>query len=625
MKFMKLGSKPDTFQTDGNCVRYVATDLATDVIVHVGDVKFYLHKFPLLSKCARLQKLVSSGNEGNGDEVKIDDLPGGPSAFEVCAKFCYGMTVTLNAYNVVTSRCAAEYLEMHETVEKGNLVYKVDVFLNSVIFRSWKDSIIVVQNTKSSSPLPEEVKIISQCIDAIASKASVHVSKVDWSYTYNRKKIAEENGNDPSWNGLRNRTVPNDWWVEDLCELDIDLFKRIIMTIKNKQAVSSEVIGEALKAYAYSKLPGSGKNVIQQNDLVKYRNILDTIVWLLPAEKGSVSCSFLLKLLKASISADSGETVKMELAKRIGRRLEEASVSDLLIQACDGEETMYDVHVIKKILEEFVTQDENSVAEMENGCEIQEMIRPGILSEASKLMVAKLVDGYLVEIAKDPNLPFATFTGIAEIVSSYPRPSHDALYRAIDTYLKVHPGISKSERKKLCRLMDCKKLSAEACMHAVQNEKLPLRVVVQVLFFEQVRASASSGSSTPDLPKAIKDLNCGSYGSSRSQTTNTDEDWDAVASSEELRALRGELAALRLGNGAMQERSNGAVESKMISNSDRAAISKMKGLIMSKRIFSKIWSNKVENSGSDSSESLGSANHDEVKSTPTRKGRHSVS
>lgn len=185
---------------------------------------------------------------------------------------------------------------------------------------------------------------------------------------------------------------------------------------------------------------------------------------------------------------------------------------------------------------------------------------------------------------------------------------------------QVHPGISKSERKRICRLMDCKKLSADACMHAVQNERLPLRVVVQVLFFEQVRASASSGSSTPDLPKAIKDLNCGSYGSSRSATTHTDEDWDAVASADELRALRGELAALRVGNGGLQENKVG--------NSDRAAISKMKGLIMSKRIFSKIWSNKAaqtDNSGSDSSESLGSANHDEAKSTPARKGRHSVS
>ncbi|KAH6833186.1 exocyst complex component sec10 [Perilla frutescens var. hirtella] len=621
MKFMKLGSKPDTFQTDGNSIRYVASELATDVVVHVGDVMFYLHKFPLLSKSARLQKLVSSANEGNGNEINIDDIPGGASAFEVCAKFCYGMTVTLNAYNVVTTRVAAEYLEMHETVEKGNLIYKVDAFLTSSIFRSWKDSIIVLQTTKSMSPLPEELKLISHCIDAIASKASVDVSKVDWSYTYNRKKIADENGNDPSWNGIRNRTVPSDWWVEDLCELEIDLFKRVIMTIESKEVVSNEVIGEALKAYAYRKLPGSGKNVIQQNDLAKFRNILDTIVWLLPAEKGSVSCSFLFKLLKAAISANSAETVKVELVKRIGHQLEEAYVNDLLIRASEGEETMYDVHVVKKILEEFMTQDEIAETEIENGGEIQEIRRPGILSEASKLMVAKLIDGYLAEIAKDPNLPLSLFTGIAEMVSSCSRPGHDALYRAIDTYLKVHPGISKSDRKRICRLMDCKKLSADACMHAVQNERLPLRVVVQVLFFEQVRASASSGSSTPDLPKAIKDLNCGSYGSSRSATTHTDEDWDAVASAEELRALRGELAALRLGNGVVQDRNGG--ESK-ISNSDRdrAAIGKMKGLIMSKRIFSKIWSNKAaqaENSGSDSSESLGSANHDEVKSTPTRK------
>ncbi|KAL0334962.1 UNVERIFIED_CONTAM: BTB/POZ domain-containing protein NPY2 [Sesamum radiatum] len=624
MKFMKLGSKPDTFQTDGNNIRYVASELATDVIVHVGDVKFYLHKFPLLSKSARLQKLVSSANEGNGDEINVHDIPGGSSAFEVCAKFCYGMTVTLNAYNVVATRCAAEYLEMYETVEKGNLIYKVDVFLNSSIFRSWKDSIIVLQTTKAFLPFSEELKLISHCIDAIASKASVDVSKVDWSYTYNRKKIPEENGNDPSWNGVRSRMIPNDWWVEDLSDLEIDLYKRVVVTIKNKGIISNEVIGEALKAYAYRRLPGSGKNVIQHNDMSKFRSILDTIVWLLPAEKGSVSCSFLLKLLKAAVSADSGETIKMELVKRIGQQLEEASVSDLLIRAHEGEETMYDVHVVQKILEEFMTQDQNAETEMENGSEIQEIRRPGILSEASKLMVAKLVDGYLAEIAKDPNLPLSSFIGISEMVSSFSRPAHDGLYRAIDTYLKEHPGISKSERKRICRLMDCKKLSADACMHAVQNERLPLRVVVQVLFFEQVRAAASSGSSTPDLPKAIKDLNCASYGSSRSTTTNNDEDWDGVASAEELRALRGELAALRLGHGAVHDRNGGE---NRISNSDRAAISKMKGLIMSKRIFSKIWSSKggqAENS-SDSSESLGSINHDEVKSTPTRRGRHSVS
>lgn len=173
-------------------------------------------QFPLLSKSARLQKSVTTSNEGTGDEVDIHDIPGGPAAFEICAKFCYSMTVTLNAYNVVAARCAAEYLGMHETIEKGNLVYKIDVFLNSSIFRSWKDSIIVLQTTKSLLPFSEELKLVSICIESVASKASVDVYKVDWSYTYNRKKLPEENGNDPNWNGIRSRMVPKDWWVEDL-------------------------------------------------------------------------------------------------------------------------------------------------------------------------------------------------------------------------------------------------------------------------------------------------------------------------------------------------------------------------------------------------------------------------
>lgn len=202
-------------------------------------------QFPLLSKSSKLQKLVASTNEVNGDEIHIHDIPGGPTAFEICAKFCYSMTVTLNAYNVVAARCAAEYLGMHETVEKGNLIYKIDVFLGSSIFRSWKDSIIVLQTTKSLLPWSEELKLVSHCADAIASKASVDVSKVDWSYTYNRKKLPEENGNDPNWNGVRNRMVPKDWWAEDLCELEVDLYKQVISNVNKRGVISGEVVGEA--------------------------------------------------------------------------------------------------------------------------------------------------------------------------------------------------------------------------------------------------------------------------------------------------------------------------------------------------------------------------------------------
>ncbi|KAM1262254.1 hypothetical protein ACFX2J_027215 [Malus domestica] len=627
MKFMKLGSKPDFFQTDGDNIRYVATELATDVAVNVGDVKFYLHKFPLLSKSARLQKLVATTNE-NSDEIHIHDIPGGPAAFEICAKFCYGMTVTLNAYNVVATRCAAEYLEMYETIDKGNLVYKVEVFLNSSIFRSWKDSIIVLQTTKSLLPWSEEVKVVSHCLDSIASKATIDTSKVEWSYTYNHKKLLSNNGDDSHWNGVaKQQMVPKDWWVEDLCGLQLDLYKRVITIIKTKGSISGDVIGEALKAYTTRRLSGFSKGMIQ-GDVVKNKSLVETVIHLLPA--GSVPCSFLLKLLKAARLLECGEVEKCELIRKIGQQLDEATVSDLLIQAPTDDAIKYEVDIMQSLIEEFVTHDRSAQTDPSMESEFQE-IRSPRLSDTSKVKVAKLVDSYLTEISRDPNLPASKFVNLAEMVSSFSRPTHDGLYRAIDMYLKEHPGISKGERKRMCKLMDCRKLSVDACMHAVQNERLPLRVVVQVLFFEQIRASASGGNSTPDLQGSIRALlPGGSHGSSRS-TTNTADDWDAVPTAEEIKGLKCEISTLRLGevNGGVGVGSDRNGNPGATKNLEKVPSSKVKGMFMSKKIFSKLWSSKErsgEISSSNTSESPGSSsNAEETKSTCSRSRRNSVS
>ena len=57
--------------------------------------------------------------------------------------------------------------------------------------------------------------------------------------------------------------------------------------------------------------------------------------------------------------------------------------------------------------------------------------------------------------------------------------------------LQSHPWLAESDREQLCRLIDCQKLSLEACTHAAQNERLPLRIIVQVLFFEQLQLRTS--------------------------------------------------------------------------------------------------------------------------------------
>ncbi|CAH8263176.1 unnamed protein product [Arabidopsis lyrata] len=463
MKFMKLGTKPDSFQSKGDNVRYATTELETEIIIIIGNVKFYLHKFPLLSKSGFLQRLIAtSKNEEEKknqiDEIDISEIPGGSVAFEICVKFCYGITVTLNAYNVVAARCAAEFLEMNETFEKSNLVYKIDVFLNSTIFRSWKDSIIVLQTTKDLlSNYSEE--LLKRCLDSIASTASIDTLKVKWSYSYNRKKKLE-NVKKPE------DAVPKDWWVEDLCDLHMELYKQAIEAIKAKGKVPNTVIGEALHAYAKRRIAGFSKGSMQIVD----KSLTDTIIELIPGEKRSVSSSFLTKLHRASIFLGYEETVKERLKKRISEQLEETTVNDIL---------MYDLDMVQSLVKEFMNRDPKT---------------------HSKASVAKLIDGYLAEKSRDPNLPLQNFLSLAETLSSFPRQSHDGLYRAIDMFLKEHSGVSKSEKKRVCGLMDCRKLSAEACEHAVQNERLPMRVIVQVLFFEQLRANGSStGYSTPEL------------------------------------------------------------------------------------------------------------------------------
>ncbi|KAL4313594.1 BTB/POZ domain-containing protein At1g67900 isoform X1 [Arachis hypogaea] len=539
MKFMKLGSRPDTFYTS-EAVRSVSSEVSIDLIVQVKGSKYNLHKFPLLSKCLRLQKLCSESVDSSSQHqiVQLADFPGGVEAFELCAKFCYGTTITLSPYNIVATRCASEYLQMTEEVEKGNLIHKLDIFFNSCILRGWKDSIVALQTTKALPLWSEDLGITRRCIEAIASKVLSHPYKVNISNSLSKRIVKEDDFSCASSKG---------WWAEDLAELSIDLYWRTMIAIKSGggEKIPSNLIGDALKVYASRWLPNvtksfhyvkkqtmvsdsdSGSSSDSPSELTsKHRLLLESIVSLIPAEKGAVSCSFVSKLLKASNILNASSSSKIELAKRVALQLEEATSNDLLIPSLSyTNDTLYDVDLVITILEQFMSQGESPSTSpprsrlsferrrsrsAENiNCEFQESRRSSA-SHSSKLKVAKLVDRYLQEVSKDVNVPLSKFISLAEMIPDFARTDHDDLYRAIDIYLKAHPELNKSERKRICRILDCKKLSMEACMHAAQNELLPLRVVVQVLFFEQARAAAAGGCSAKvtsvDFPGNIKAL-----------------------------------------------------------------------------------------------------------------------
>lgn len=615
MKFMKLGSKPDAFQADGNRIRFVSSELATDFVINVGEVKFYLHKFPLLWKSNYLQKLVvPKANEEISDEIDIPGFPGGPKAFEICAKFCYGMTVTLNAYNVTAVRCAAEFLEMTEAVDKGNLIFKIEVFLNSSVFRSWKDSIIVLQTSKSLLPWSEDLKIVGRCIDSIASKTSVDPSNINWSYTYNRKLAGEIT----TFDSMRkfqnkNESVPKDWWVEDICELDIDLYKRVMIAVKSKGRMNGNVIGEALKTYAIRWLPDCVNALTSDTHMALNKYLVETIICLLPSARDSgCSCSFLLKLLKVAVLVGADESARENLEARISLKLDEASVNDLLIPARFPRTTLYDVDLVQNIVRRFAMQEicsELSIAERDSRCNSEFVLSH--VPSLPWLNVGKLIDSYLLEVAGDPNFPLSSFINLSRSVPDSARPIHDELYRAIDIYLKEHLGLTKAEKKKICGLMDVKKLTMDMSMHAAQNERLPLRVVVQVLFFEQIRGAAvvQSASTTP-------------HDASHS-TTNTEEEWNKIEHGS-FRSLTRQASQLKIKDDEFRRNAKSLKSGKSQRGGGIQLLHSR-----SKRIFDKLFvtgRGQGENKSSETSGSSHSPIPGEIKSSSSsRHRRHSIS
>ncbi|KAD5317241.1 hypothetical protein E3N88_17187 [Mikania micrantha] len=474
MKFMKLGSKPDAFQFDheSNSVRCVSSELATDFIIIVDEVKFHLHKFPLLSKSNRLQQLTLAASEHNSD-VHLVDFPGGAKVFEICAKFCYGMTVSISPYNVVAVRCAAEYLEMTEDIDKGNLTYKIDVFFKSIILSSWKDSIIALKTTADLREWSEDIGIKSMCIESIASKTAIDPSCVNWSYTYNRKLDSISKVPEIGF-------VPKDWWIEDLCELDIDVYKRVMFAVISKKRVEGDVIGEALKTYCLRWLPDCDDRLETDDHVEKYKSLIESMICLLTPDEGvSCSCSFLLKLLKVSVLVKVDPLLRHGLIRDISLKLDEASVRDLLIPADHIKTTVYDVELVQNLVDRFF--DRENVPEIDRNDLV-------LINPRRCTTIGRLIDGYLAEVARDRNLTPSVFTALSRSIPDGARPVDDGIYGAVDVYLKEHPALTKAEKKKVCELIDVKKLSQNASIHAAQNDRLPLRTVVQILFHEQVRA-----------------------------------------------------------------------------------------------------------------------------------------
>ncbi|CAI0440196.1 unnamed protein product [Linum tenue] len=499
-----ISSTKHALQTDGFELRdrswYVATDIPSDFLVQIEGVQFHLHKYPLLSRSGKMNRLIYESREAaEVNKVVLDDLPGGPDAFELAAKFCYGIAVDLTASNISGLRCAAEYMEMTEDLEEGNLIFKTEAFLSYVVLSSWRDSIVVLKNCEKLSPWAENLQIVRRCSESIAWKACANPKGIRWAYTGKvPPKVSSPKWTDSSSSPSRNQQpVPPDWWFEDVSILRTDHFVRVITAIKVK-GMRFELIGAAIMHYATKWLPGmikDGGTTTNKDDPLApsvqskdQRMIVESLISIIPPQKDSVSCSFLLKLLRMANMLRVAPALVTELEKRVGMQFEQATLADLLIPSYNNNNnTMYDVDLVQRLLEHFLVQEQTAESSSPSRQSFSE--KHGNMYDGMAAQRGGGNNHPSAKVARDRNLSLTKFQVLAEALPESARTCDDGLYRAIDSYLKAHPTLSEHERKRLCRVMDCQKLSIDACMHAAQNERLPLRIVVQVLFSEQVKIS----------------------------------------------------------------------------------------------------------------------------------------
>uniref|UniRef100_A0A0R0HMB2 NPH3 domain-containing protein n=1 Tax=Glycine max TaxID=3847 RepID=A0A0R0HMB2_SOYBN len=448
-------------------------EIPSDVNVQVGEASFSLHKFPLVSKCGYIRKLVSESNDADVSFIELPEVPGGAEAFELAAKFCYGINFDINVENIATLRCVAEYLEMTEDYSVGNLVGRTDAYLNEVALKTIAGAVSILHMSENLLPIAERAKLVSRCIDAIAfiaCKESQFCSSA-----------RSESGSVGVVSSMASNQRPVvDWWAEDLTVLRIDIFQRVIIAMMAR-GFKQYAIGPILMLYAQKSLRGldvfgKARKKIEPREEHEKRVVLETTVSLLPREKNAM----------------------LDLEKRMAMQLGQAVLDDLLIPSYSFTgDTLFDVDTVQRIMSNYLESQTGSHLVFNAD---DEYFSP---PQSDMERVGKLMENYIAEIATDRNLPVPKFTSLAELIPEQSRPTEDGMYRAIDIFLKAHPALSDMDRKKVCSVMDCQKLSREACAHAAQNDRLPVQTVVQVLYYEQQRLrdamnGSGSGESSVD-------------------------------------------------------------------------------------------------------------------------------
>lgn len=434
----------------------------------------YLYSFLqdiIAEKSAKIAELLDRQSEDSIYQC-LRNIPAHPKTFELVARFCHGFELQMSCENVLPLACLAFYLGMTESHSPNNLLSKALTFFEQRILPSWNETIKAFLTTGDIMQQAVDTGLVDECIQSLVGKAANDpylLGEPIVNFINDELSEDDEFHHKPS---ARRKLFVSEWQSEDLTILPLSLYELTIHSM-NQHAVPPRFVAASLLKYAkkwvFCSAKGDEKMSVCKTN--RQREVIEAVERLMPHQKGLFPCTILFEMLQFAIRLEANVGCRNGLELRIGKQLDQATASDLLIPSRGyAKEIHYDIECVKRIVKHFY-RDYSSNME-------------GLIA------VAKLIEEFLFEVAGDRDLEISAFVSLVEMSSAASMGtdrSSDGIYRAIDIYLDKHSYLTESEREEVCRGLDYHRMSAEACEHAAKNQRLPLRIVVQVLFLVQLQ------------------------------------------------------------------------------------------------------------------------------------------
>ncbi|XP_010445934.1 PREDICTED: BTB/POZ domain-containing protein At5g48130-like [Camelina sativa] len=433
------------------------TGLPASVHVRVCNKTFNLHKTLLCTKSGYFKE-----REDQLSEIEIpQDFPGGAETFEKIMLFIYGCPTLIHPFNIAGLRCAAQFLQMTEHYSTSNLCERFDLYLNQVVLQNWDDTLVVLKTCQELLPWSEDLLIVSRCIESLAFTACMEILDPE----RRREKpmvMLEDLMNQPWEYTTVEKIINQDTWIKDLTDLPFAFFRQVTGSLR-RQGMKERYVSPLIVFYVNKCfIPEDQTNT----DILQ--RALDL---LLTRDKAYrfIPVGFYFACLARNLKHET----LVKLQYQIVSLLHTAHTENFIYPKAWSGNVAFS--------QELLTMENLFVAYVSTESE-----RHLTSSPSNVMRVGNLWDIYLSSLPYDQDMETKRFIELIETVPMLFRESHDQLYLAVNAFLQVHKAISQEEKGSICSYLNCQKLSEETSLELVQNEQMPLRLVVQALFVQQL-------------------------------------------------------------------------------------------------------------------------------------------